>query len=108
VEVDCHGQVQHYEVLAILEFDSDRKRMSIICRCGTQACLVRAVAAEPSTRLCGSDCLCMSAPLCRASERLHRTTLCPSVVAKASVPQLTSKLAQMQVFGMLAFVQASI
>lgn len=33
MEVECHGKLMQYEVLAILEFDSDRKRMSIICRC---------------------------------------------------------------------------
>lgn len=37
VEVDVHGSTLHYEVLAVLEFDSDRKRMSIICRCA-RAC----------------------------------------------------------------------
>ncbi|KAJ9515561.1 hypothetical protein QJQ45_021674, partial [Haematococcus lacustris] len=33
VEVRYHGQVWVYTVLVVLEFDSDRKRMSIICRC---------------------------------------------------------------------------
>jgi phospholipid-transporting ATPase len=32
VEVEHHGQLWTYDVLAVLEFNSDRKRMSIICR----------------------------------------------------------------------------
>ncbi len=32
VEVEHHGKLWTYDVLAVLEFNSDRKRMSIICR----------------------------------------------------------------------------
>ncbi|GMH43083.1 hypothetical protein BSKO_11005 [Bryopsis sp. KO-2023] len=33
VEVEVHGEVLSFAVLAVLEFNSDRKRMSILCRC---------------------------------------------------------------------------
>lgn len=42
VEVQYHGQRYIYKVLATLEFNSDRKRMSIICRWGPCGRLISA------------------------------------------------------------------